>query len=70
MFGLSPGAGMSDKNLWPTLSPDGDSMMLKKILLLVLLAMYVSAITGCNTLHGFGEDLEGIGEGIQDAAEQ
>ena len=44
--------------------------MLKKILLLVLLTMYMTAMSGCNTLHGFGEDLEEIGEGIQDAAEQ
>ncbi len=44
--------------------------MLKKILLLVLLTMYMTAMSGCNTLHGIGEDLEEIGEGIQDAAEQ
>ncbi|HEX8910840.1 MAG TPA: entericidin A/B family lipoprotein [Humisphaera sp.] len=27
-----------------------------------------AAITGCNTMHGAGKDIENAGEGIKDAA--
>ncbi len=35
-------------------------------LFLVLLLMSVS-LTACNTTHGFGQDVENVGEGIQKA---
>lgn len=44
--------------------------MLKKTLALMLTAAFLVAITGCNTVHGVGEDLEAAGEGLQDAASE
>jgi entericidin B len=42
--------------------------MIKKTLMLMLTAVFLLAITGCNTIHGMGQDMEAAGEGIQDAA--
>ncbi|MCA3238642.1 MAG: entericidin A/B family lipoprotein [Curvibacter sp.] len=40
---------------------------MKRILLLVLLAL---ALSGCNTIKGFREDLQKAGEKIEDAAKR
>ena len=32
---------------------------------LILLALSVAAFSGCQTAHGFGEDIENAGESIQ-----
>jgi len=53
----------------PSASLDGDFTMFKKTLILMLTAAFLVAITGCNTVHGVGQDLEAAGEGIQDASE-
>ena len=34
-------------------------------LLALLLAASVIAVTGCNTMHGLGKDIEQVGEKIQ-----
>ena len=40
--------------------------MLKKTLILILTAAFIVALVGCNTLHGAGQDIEAVGEGLQD----
>ena len=50
-------------------SLDGDIPMIKKTLLLMLTAAFIVAIAGCNTLHGAGQDIEAVGESLQEAAE-
>jgi len=40
--------------------------MLKKTLMLILTAVFLIALAGCNTLHGAGQDIEAVGEGLQD----
>lgn len=40
--------------------------MLKKTLMLILTAAFLVALAGCNTLHGAGQDIEAVGEGLQD----
>jgi len=44
---------------------------LKKLIVLWLLVACLcgSALTGCNTMEGAGEDIEQAGEGIQDAVD-
>jgi len=42
--------------------------MIKKILATLMLLGMLGAIAGCNTMQGFGEDLERGGEKIQDKA--
>ncbi len=44
--------------------------MIKKTLMLMLTAAFVFALTGCNTIHGVGADMEAAGEGIQEAASE
>jgi predicted small secreted protein len=38
----------------------------KLVMLLVLLVLGASALNGCQTAHGFGEDMEKAGEKIQE----
>jgi predicted small secreted protein len=38
----------------------------KLVTLLFLLVLGASALNGCRTAHGFGEDMEKAGEKIQD----
>ncbi len=42
---------------------------LKKICLILLLAMLAFKLAGCNTFYGFGEDVEAGGKAIKNAAE-
>jgi predicted small secreted protein len=45
--------------------------MIKKILLLAFAAFsLVTAVTGCRTAHGAGEDMERAGEKIQDKTDK
>jgi len=43
--------------------------MVRKIILAVLLTIYITALTGCHTMHGLGKDIESAGESIQKAAD-
>ena len=42
---------------------------MKCMLTLALAALALTALTGCNTLQGFGRDVERAGEEIEDAAD-
>jgi predicted small secreted protein len=42
--------------------------MFKRILATLMLLGMLGAIAGCNTMHGFGQDVERGGEKIQDKA--
>jgi predicted small secreted protein len=42
--------------------------MLQKIFATLLLLGLLGTIAGCNTMHGFGQDVERGGEKIQDKA--
>lgn len=41
-------------------------VIMKKFLLVALLALFGLAVSGCQTAEGFGEDMEDAGEKIQD----
>jgi predicted small secreted protein len=43
---------------------------LQLALLVSALGLSATALTGCNTSEGFGEDVESVGEDIQDEAEE
>ncbi|MEB0010346.1 entericidin A/B family lipoprotein [Glaciimonas sp. Gout2] len=38
---------------------------MKKIIALCLLAAISTSMAGCNTFHGFGQDVEHVGEKMQ-----
>lgn len=38
-------------------------------MVLVILGVSMLAASGCNTIEGFGKDVEAVGEALQDAAE-
>ena len=42
---------------------------MKKITLLAILSLTI-ALAGCNTMKGFGEDLQKVGEKIEDKAKK
>ena len=42
--------------------------MFKRILATLMLLGMLGTIAGCNTMHGFGHDVERTGEKIQDKA--
>jgi len=44
----------------------GKSIMIKRILATLMLLGTLGAIAGCNTMHGFGQDMERGGEKIQE----
>ena len=39
--------------------------MMRATVWLLLLAVWVGAVAGCNTMRGFGKDVETAGEAIQ-----
>jgi len=41
----------------------------RAVLGLVLAAVTVITFTGCHTAHGFGEDMEGAGQSIQQSTQ-
>jgi predicted small secreted protein len=44
--------------------------MVKRLILAVLIIIYLTALTGCHTLHGVGQDIESAGESIQKATDK
>jgi predicted small secreted protein len=42
--------------------------MFQRILTILMLAGMLGAVAGCNTMKGFGQDIEWSGEKIQDKA--
>lgn len=45
-------------------------MTFKNLLLITMLAVFAVAVTGCNTVHGVGKDVEKAGEVIQEGADE
>ncbi len=43
---------------------------MKKLISLVVLLMFSAGLTACNTMQGFGKDVERGGEKVQGAAER
>lgn len=39
-----------------------------KVTTVAILGLLLLALSGCNTMHGLGEDIERGGEAVQDAA--
>jgi predicted small secreted protein len=50
----------------PAADPVGETAMINKTMMLILAVTVLTALIGCNTIHGVGQDLEAVGEGIQD----
>ena len=44
--------------------------MFKRILAALMLLGVLGTIAGCNTMHGFGQDMERGGEKIQDKSQR
>jgi predicted small secreted protein len=44
--------------------------MVKKTILTVLIIVCLTAVTGCHTIHGVGQDIESAGESIQKATDK
>ena len=42
--------------------------MLKKVLVISCLLAFVLALAGCNTVHGFGKDMQAGGQALSDVA--
>ena len=47
---------------------EGVSHMLKKAVLLLVLAVLTIASFGCNTIRGVGRDISAVGDALSDAA--
>ena len=45
----------------------GWDMITRIVLVLLLIVLTLSLLSGCNTLRGFGQDLKQAGEAIEDA---
>ena len=43
---------------------------MKKVIALVLLAASAMVLAGCNTVHGFGEDVSHVGDKLQDSSQK
>jgi predicted small secreted protein len=41
---------------------------MKKLLMLLMLAIVMASVTSCHMLHGAGQDIEAAGGAIKDAA--
>jgi len=41
--------------------------MLKKMMFIVVSVMLLASLSGCNTVHGFGEDIQHLGGAISKA---
>ena len=42
---------------------------MKKIVMTLMVVLYLTALAGCNTMHGFGKDMKKLGEKIEESAE-
>ena len=40
--------------------------MMKRLLMMIVLAAWIALLAGCNTMHGLGTDIERGGEKIQE----
>jgi entericidin A len=43
---------------------------MKTLIAMLLISLLSLSIAGCNTTRGFGQDLEKLGDNIEDAAER
>jgi entericidin A len=42
---------------------------MKRTVALMLIALFsIAALSGCNTVHGFGKDVQKVGEKVEDAS--
>jgi len=45
----------------------GANTMLKRVILLLVLAMLAASVCGCKTVQGIGEDIKNVGEAGEEA---
>lgn len=45
-----------------------EEMDMKKLLMLLVMAVVILSATSCNMLHGAGQDIEKAGDAVKDAA--
>jgi predicted small secreted protein len=45
-----------------------ETIMLKKLLLVLCAAVIAASLSGCNTMEGFGRDIKSAGEGLEHEA--
>lgn len=43
--------------------------MIRKLAFAIILICCVAVLTGCNTVKGFGKDVKGLGEKIEDVSD-
>lgn len=44
--------------------------MIKRLTLIVLIITYTVILSGCNTMHGLGKDIESVGEAMTESAKK
>ncbi|RJQ46090.1 MAG: entericidin, EcnA/B family [Nitrospiraceae bacterium] len=44
--------------------------MIKKVVLLLAIIYCTAVLTGCNTLHGMGKDIESLGQALSNTADK
>lgn len=47
-----------------------DKMPVRLLLILIAAGFVLPQLSGCNTMHGAGQDIERAGEAIQDEADE
>ena len=43
---------------------------MKRVIAMALMLMFMSALTGCETMKGLGKDIENLGESMQESSEE
>lgn len=44
--------------------------MVKKLAVLVMIVVFTAILSGCNTFHGMGKDIESLGQTIKKSADK
>lgn len=59
----------ADRRLAPRFNSRHEEIYMKRLIVLMLLAMFsVGTLTACNTVKGAGQDVQKVGEKVEDAA--
>jgi predicted small secreted protein len=42
--------------------------MIKRLAVIIVITFFVAVLTGCNTVHGLGKDIESLGQAMKQSS--
>ena len=69
-YDIFVGLDVDKKHYDLTLREKRSIIMIKKLAVITMITVFAAALTGCNTVHGLGKDIERLGQAVKQSSDK